>query len=97
MAKQRLRDTLQTLHQELAGQTDLDAKTAEALLVIMADITRLLDGNTTESGDSPDPQITGQGSLAQRLSSATGDFEASHPKLTTAVTQLAEALSAMGI
>ncbi|MFT7464884.1 MAG: hypothetical protein ACI9EF_003244, partial [Pseudohongiellaceae bacterium] len=68
MAEQRLRDTLQHLHQELSGQTDLDAKTAEALRLIVADITRLLDGSTGESSSEPDPQSAAQESLAQRLS-----------------------------
>lgn len=94
MPEQRLRDTLQRLHDDLAAEPDLDGETATMLGDILADITRLLDDR---AGADPDAQGAQDDSLAGRLASATGDFEATHPRLTTAVTQLAEALSAMGI
>jgi hypothetical protein len=85
MPEQRLRDTLQRLHDELAAHPDLDGETTALLREVLADISGLLEGRS--AGDN----------LATRLQSATSDFEATHPRLTAAVTQLADALSGMGI
>jgi hypothetical protein len=87
MPRQRLRDTLTKLHDDLATEPKLDAETAALLRDILADIEKLL-------GDTGD---TGSESLVSRLTDATSDFENSHPRLTATVGQLADALSGMGI
>ena len=94
MPEQRLRDTLERLHEELAAHPDLDGETAGLLRDVLADITALLEQRRTggEQGQAgPDESLSG------RLQSATSDLQTMHPRLTTAVAQLADALSGMGI
>ena len=94
MPDQRLRDTLAHLHEELAAHPELDGETADILADVLADITRLLSARAAADPESAAAQ---DDTLAARLTTATNDFETSYPRLTAAVTQVAEALSAMGI
>ncbi|GEM_PF-1190040 len=94
MPDQRLRDTLAHLHEELAAHPELDGETTNMLADVLADITKLL---SDRAAAGPDGAATQDDTLAARLSTATNDFETSYPRLTAAVTQVAEALSAMGI
>jgi len=87
MPRQKLRDTLSKLHEDLAAEPQLNPETASLLREVMADIENLLN----------DSSSTGHESLATRLADATADFENSHPRLTATVGQLADALSGMGI
>jgi len=87
MPEQRLRETLERLHEELASTPELDAETASALAEVLSDCERLLTDRDAAAHES----------LTQRLADATNDFEVEHPKLTAAVTKLAEALAGMGI
>jgi hypothetical protein len=75
------------LHEELASSSELDAETATMLREVLKDIERLLT----------DREAPGHETFTARLADATSDFEVTHPRLTAAVTQLAEALSGMGI
>ncbi len=87
MPKQRLSETLSKLHQELAAEPTLDSETTDQLKTVLADIEGLLAASEAE----------GHESLVERLSEATSDFETSHPRLSAAVAQLADALSGMGL
>jgi hypothetical protein len=87
MPKQKLRETLSRLHEDLAAEPQLDAETARLLRNVLTDIEKLL-------GEQDDVEHE---TLASRLAEATADFESSHPRLTATVGQLADALSGMGI
>ena len=80
-------ETLSRLHEELAAAPELDAETAALLRDVLTDIEALLARR----------DASGHESLARKLAEAAADFEASHPRLTAAVGQLADALGRMGI
>ena len=87
MPEQRLRETLTRLHEELSATPELDAETASLLADVLKDCERLLTDRDAATHET----------ITQRLADATNDFEVEHPKLTAAVTKLAEALAGMGI
>ncbi len=92
MPKQRLNESLEQLHDELARTGSIDAESRQALEHVMSDIHAAL-----ERTDAADEAKTGDDSLLEQLRSATRSFEESHPNLTAAVGRLADALSNMGI
>lgn len=85
--EQRLRQTLEQLHEELEQADSLDPGSRELLREVMGDIREALDR----------PQTSESASLLDRLREATGEFEESHPRLTAAVGRVADALSNLGI
>ncbi len=85
-----LREHLRQLHEELDATESVDADAHELLNHLLNDIRSLLDRSTEESQHTPH-------SLAERLETATRDFETSHPTLYTTVGRLMDALSNMGI
>ncbi|MDJ0850871.1 MAG: DUF4404 family protein [Myxococcota bacterium] len=87
MEKDRLREDLLRLREELDRSDSLDPDARARLAEIAADIESLLESE--ESGEHE--------SLADRLRSAADHFEESHPTLTAAVGRIADALSAIGI
>lgn len=87
MARQRIRDELRQLQEELARSPGVDPQTRELVAGIARDVEALL-----ESEDAGEAE-----SLVDRLRSAAGDFEESHPALTAVVGRIADALSALGI
>ena len=87
MPRQKLRDTLTKLHEDLASTPELNPQTVSQLREVMADIENLLD----DSGNGQHE------TLAARLAEAKANFENSHPRITATVGQLADALSGMGI
>ena len=89
MPQRRLAETLQQLHEELSSSPSLDAETTALLRTVLDDIGALLRDDQ-EAGESTE-------SLLHRLGDATRHFETSHPNLTQAVGQVADALSGMGI
>jgi CII-binding regulator of phage lambda lysogenization HflD len=88
MPTEQLRKTLEKLHSELEETQTLDAESQRLLAEVMRDIESLLANE--ESDHTSD-------SLLDRLRSATGEFEESHPTLTEAVGRVADVLSRMGI
>ena len=88
MEKDRLREDLLRLKQELERSDSLDPDSRARLAEITADIESLLE---SEEAGAPHE------SLADRLRSAAEHFEESHPTLTAAVGRIADALSAIGI
>jgi hypothetical protein len=88
MPTEQLRKTLEKLHSELEETASLDAESHRLLVEVLRDIESLLASE--ESDHTSD-------SLLDRLRSATGEFEESHPTLTEAVGRVADVLSRMGI
>lgn len=88
MTERRLTQLLEQLHQELDNVEAVDEKGRELLRALNADIESLLE--RTESGASDEP-------LLKRLQVTIDHFETSHPALTTALSQMLNALNNAGI
>lgn len=86
---ERLRQQLNALHQELATVQSVDDQLRQALLVLLADVLRLLDpyGSPKSEADSP----------VDKLESFAIKFDADHPALSAALRQLMDALGKAGI
>ena len=84
--RERLEDTLQELHEQLAGAQDLDTEQRELLRSALAEIQDTLDDSNVSSS-----------TLAQRLWEATQRFSETHPILTQTAGRIADLLSQMGI
>ena len=66
MEKQRLRELLEQLHQELEQTNTVDESTGEVLADLREDISRLVQEETTIEDE--------QEGLTERLNDAIGDF-----------------------
>ena len=86
----RLRERLDELHEELSQTESVDAESRKALVDVLDDIRELLERN--DEGASKR-----LGSLSQRLSDTTHEFEESHPKLAEALGRVVDALANLGI
>ncbi len=82
-----LNQQLQTLHQQLRETPHADAETRQWLLILLADITRLLDPDGAPAQPSP----------TEALETLAARFDADHPALSTAMRQLIDALGKAGI
>lgn len=86
MPEQRLRELLEQLHEELARTQSVDEKGREMLARLRADIQKFLDP-TQENPES----------LLERVQAAIDYFEAKHPAITAALSQMLRTLSNAGI
>jgi len=83
-----LRDQLIALHESLATVRFVDAESRQLLLLLLADISRLLD---------PDSSAEQDNSPVDKLESLAVKFDADHPALSAALRQLMDALAKAGI
>lgn len=83
----QLREQLASLHQQLSGLRSVDTESRQLLLVLLSDISRLLDPESSSEPDSP----------VDKLESLAARFDADHPALSTALRQLMDALGKAGI
>jgi hypothetical protein len=86
-----LRQTLHSLHSELANTQRVDPELRALLVTVLGDITTLLErpsGRAADAADAP---------LADRLESVAVQFEADHPALGTAIRQVVDTLGKAGI
>ena len=88
MEKQRLRELLEQLHQELEQTNTVDESTGEVLADLKEDISRLVQEETTIEDE--------QEGLTERLNDAIGDFEEDHPKLSMVMQHVLDSLARMG-
>ena len=86
MNEAQLRDRLRELHDELETGPTVDDRTRALLREVVDDIEQLLATPTAERADAHE-------SIAERLRERSWKLETSHPRLTTAVSQLVEALT----
>jgi hypothetical protein len=83
-----IHEQIQALHRQLAALPQVDSDTQEQLLILQADINRLLTDEATDSSDnSPTDAVE---SLAAR-------FDADHPQLSNALRSLVDTLGKAGI
>ncbi|MEI6757530.1 MAG: DUF4404 family protein [Chlorobium sp.] len=88
MEQQKLRELLETLHQELEQVDSIDETTGVVLSNLREDIQNLLaDKGSTVEEDEP---------LMERLTEAVDHFEAGHPKLSMTIQHLLDSLANMG-
>jgi hypothetical protein len=89
MEQQKLRDLLETLHQELEQVGTVDEKTAEVLSALREDIGKLV---------SEGPQdAEAQEGVVDRMNEALGHFEEGHPKLSMMIQHVLDSLAQMGL
>jgi len=86
MSDQKLRELLEQLHAELARTQSVDEKGREMLLHISEDIKKFID--PSEDNDE---------TLYKRIQDAVDHFEAEHPAITAALSQMLNTLSNAGI
>lgn len=91
MESKQLRESLTTIHDELAAKEQIEDETRRLLVALGQDIARLLE-TSGEDRDDEERSI-----LAERVRTAVGEFEADHPRLTETLARLADTLSGMGI
>ncbi|NEX13293.1 MAG: DUF4404 domain-containing protein [Prosthecochloris sp.] len=88
MEKQRLRELLEQLHQELEQTNTVDESTVEVLADLKEDINRLVQEETRIEDE--------QEGLTERLNDAVGHFEEDHPKLSMVMQHVLDSLARMG-
>ena len=81
-----LKQQLASLHEQLASVGDIDADTRQQLLILLADISRVLHANEA-SGSS----------TAETIETVAARFDVNHPALSGAIRQLVDALGKAGI
>ena len=90
MPERRMRDSLEDLRARIEDLAPGDEVSRTLLAGIRADLDRVL----AEADDEPCKE---RASLRNRLESAAGHFEASHPDFTAVLQRAADALAHMGI
>ncbi len=79
---------IQALHRQLTELQQIDSTVQEQLLILQADINRLVDNN------APDAQ---EHSPTEAVESLAARFDADHPTLSTALRNLLDSLGKAGI
>ncbi len=90
MDDKELDKLLQQLHDEIQKTRSIDDKGSELLRDLDGDIRALLERS------QGDPMHV-HPSIVQRLELAVGEFELTHPDLTTLISNLLDSLSSAGI
>jgi hypothetical protein len=90
MEQQKLRELLESLHQELEHVDSLDESTSRVLCDLKEDLGRLAgqEGAAGICRDEP---------LMERMNNAVDHFEADHPKLSMALQHVLDSLAKMGL
>ncbi|MCX6178666.1 MAG: DUF4404 family protein [Chlorobiales bacterium] len=88
MEQQKLRDLLETLHQELEQVDSVDETTVSVLTNLREDISKLVSDNVGTVHENE--------SLIERMSEAVDHFEAGHPKLSMTIKHVLDSLANMG-
>ena len=88
MNRDRLRQLLAMLHQELGAAKSVDAESRRLMGTLMKDIDRVLDTS---------PAAPQDGSLRDRLEQLLLRFEAKHPAVAASMHELVDALAKAGI
>ena len=90
MKKQKFREMLKQLHNELEGIHSIDDSGRELLRILMKDIQQILDQST-------EGQSSQHNKLIKQLTEAIDYFEESHPVLVLRIKKMIDTLSNMGI
>ncbi len=79
---------IQALHRQLSDLQQTDATTQQQLLILQADINRLLDTDAADDSDH---------SPAVAVETLAARFDADHPALSSALRSLVDSLGKAGI
>lgn len=85
--RDRLKQHLQTLHEELEGPAELDRDMRVLLRQLNDDISRVLDEGGTEEDDD----------LRRQVQEAAANFAAEHPRTERLLREIADTLAKLGI
>ena len=88
MEQQKLRELLETLHQELEQVDTVDKNTVAVLTKLREDISKLVIENVGATHENE--------SLMERMREAVDHFEADHPKLSMTIQHVLDSLANMG-
>ena len=88
MEKQKLRELLEQLHEELEQTETVDQGTGKVLADLKQDISRFVQDEPCTEGE--------QEGLTERLGDAVGHFEEDHPKLSMVIQHVLDSLARMG-
>ena len=88
MEQQKLRELLDTLHQELEQVESIDETTEVVLSNLRADMQRLL---AEKAGTLHEDE-----SLVERMNEALDHFETDYPKLSLTIQHILDSLAKMG-
>lgn len=89
MEQQKLRELLETLHQELGQVGAVDEKTEEVLSTLREDISKLVNEGAKACEEEE--------SLTGRMNDAVGHFEEDHPRLSMLIQHVLDSLARMGL
>ncbi|MHB1688577.1 MAG: DUF4404 family protein [Ignavibacteriaceae bacterium] len=90
MEKQKLKQSLENLHNELKQAKSIDEGSLKILHKLLEDIRNILeDAETNKNGVHK--------SLIDELTSSARNFEASHPKISESINILVNGLSNFGL
>lgn len=90
MPQEELKQSLRTLHEELARTPTIDPELRALLASLAEDIDDVLH-------PAAPPRPPAEESLADRVTSARQHFEESHPQLAAIIGRIADGLSQLGI
>jgi hypothetical protein len=93
MDKSKLQQTLTQVHSELADADSVDQDTRQLLTTLTNDIQRLLEKDEAP----PAAEEDSDGPLSKQVRGLMLQFESEHPKLTSALNQVADGLANLGI
>ena len=92
MPQEQLKQTLDSLHQELAGGTQLDPEVRAQLQQLAVEIEAALARSAP-----PEPRDGEEETLLDRITGAAAPFEETHPRLAAILGRIADGLSQLGI
>ncbi|MFO1096621.1 MAG: DUF4404 family protein [Planctomycetaceae bacterium] len=90
MAADQLKQTLRSLHDELAKSPSVDPELRALLASLAEDIDDVLH-------PAAPPRAGTEGSLTERATNVRQQFEESHPQLAAIIGRIADGLSQLGI
>jgi hypothetical protein len=91
MNTDELKQTLDTLHEELTHGQELDDEARHRLQVLLGDIQNVLAREPQQASEADDE------GLGERLQEAVSEFEAAHPRFSQLIGRIADGLSNLGI
>lgn len=91
---EELKRNLDSVHDELARQPELDPQTVESLRKLLSEISTAIERSGTQKS-AESAAISDD--FAGQVESLVTRFEAQHPQLSATLSKIANALASMGI
>lgn len=88
MQREQLKQTLSTLHQELAGESNVDPELQQLLATLDEDIHNLLEQDSTDEAASP---------VVEAAEALAARFAVEHPRIEAMVREVVATLAKMGV